>query len=103
MNLLLHDYGGYAFSLQLAEHLAGLGHPVHYLHGGAMQAVQRSRRQSGHPNLRIDSAQIEAPFAKYNFVKRWAQERQYGARLATRAAQIQPDVIISTNSQRIAW
>jgi colanic acid biosynthesis glycosyl transferase WcaI len=98
MKLLLHDNGGYAFSLQLAEHLAGLGHQVHYLHGGAMQAVQRSRRQSGHSNLHIDSAQIEAPFDKYNFVKRWAQERQYGARLAAKAAQIRPDVIVSSTS-----
>jgi colanic acid biosynthesis glycosyl transferase WcaI len=98
MNLLLHDYGGYAFTQQLAEHLAGQGHRVHYLHGGAMQAVQRSRRESGHANLHIDSAQIEVPFAKYNFVKRWAQERQYGARLAAKAAQIRPEIIVSSTS-----
>lgn len=98
MNLLLHDYGGYAFTHQLAERLAGLGQQVHYLHGGAMQAVQRSRRDSSHPNLSINSAQIEAPFAKYNFIKRWYQEHQYGARLAARAAQISPDVIISSTS-----
>lgn len=98
MNILLHDYGGYAFTQQLAEHLAGLGHRVHYLHGGAMQAVQRSRRQSSHPSLHIASAQIQAPFAKYNFVKRWAQEREYGQRLARAAAQIRPEVIVSSTS-----
>lgn len=98
MSILLHDYGGYAFSLQLAEHLAELGHRVHYLHGGQMQAMQRSRRESKHPNLSIDSAQIETPFAKYNFAKRWAQERQYGLRLAALAAQIRPDVIVSSTS-----
>lgn len=98
MNILLHDYGGYAFTQQLAEHLAGLGHHVHYLHGGAMQAVQRSRRQSSQPNLHIASAQIQAPFAKYSFVQRWRQEREYGVRLAALAAQLDPDVIFSTNS-----
>lgn len=98
MNILLHDYGGYAFSQQLAEHLAGLGHRIHYLHGGAMQAVQRSRRQSSQSNLHIASAQIQAPFAKYNFVKRWAQEREYGQLLARAAAQIRPEIIVSSTS-----
>lgn len=98
MNILLHDYGGYAFTQQLAEHLAGLGHHVHYLHGGSMQAVQRSRRESAHPNLRIASAQIQTPFAKYNFGKRWAQEREYGQRLAQAATQIRPEVIVSSTS-----
>jgi glycosyltransferase involved in cell wall biosynthesis len=95
--LLLHDYGGYAFSLQLAEELARHGWRVHYLHGGDMQAVQRSRSEVRHPGLTIDSARIKGAFARYSLVKRWQQEREYGQSLARKAAQIGPHVILSGN------
>jgi colanic acid biosynthesis glycosyl transferase WcaI len=98
MRLVLHDYGGYAFSLQLAEYLARKGNHVTYLHGGVMQTVQRARRVSRQTNLRIESTETAEAFEKYSFFRRWMQEREYGARLGKRIVQIAPDVVISANA-----
>ncbi len=101
MRLILHDYGGYAFTLQLAEYLAKHGLNVFYLHGGTMQAVQRAKVNSGNLpllGLKIDTVQISHPFAKYSFIRRWFQEREYAHLLVQKIICIDPDIVISSTS-----
>ncbi len=101
MRLVLHDYGGYAFTLQLAEYLARNGCCVFYIHGGTMQAVQRAKVNSPNlqlPELKIDTVQISRPFAKYSFIRRWFQEREYARLLVQKIRCIDPDIVISSTS-----
>lgn len=101
MKVLLHDYGGYAFTLQLAEFLADSGNDVTYIHGGFTQTVQRfgdSYSREFQRAVSIESIKLSKPFAKYSFVRRWLQEREYGTLLAEKITEAKPDIIISANS-----
>ncbi len=73
MRLVLHDYGGYPFTLQLAKYLANNGCSVFYLHSGTMQVMQRAKVNSPNlqlPELKIETVQISRPFANYNYFPR---------------------------------
>lgn len=96
--ILLHDYGGHPFSLQLARSLARKGLGVWYLHSGKMQALQRANYANEHPNLVVDHVEISQNFAKYSMVKRWFQEREYGKALVQKTAAIQAEIVISSTS-----
>ena len=102
MRIVLHDYGGYPFTVQLARSLAARGHDVLYLHssglitpkgpmevtvddpsGLAIEAVEMATRLEvrGEPSLR-----------------RLIQERRYGGALGSRIRSAAPDVVISANT-----
>ena len=98
MYIIIHDYGGYAFSLQLAETLAQNGHKTLYLHGGQMQIVQRSKSSSKVSTLDIQGMPLQKSFPKYSLVKRRQQEIYYGRWLVAEAQKFKPDVIISANA-----
>ena len=108
MKILLHDYGGYAFSLQLARQLAQKDSEVFYLHGGSTQVLQRFNAEAPPlQDLHVEGICLAKPFEKYTFVKRWQQEREYGKLLGERLHAIQPDLIISANApldvQQLLW
>ena len=108
MIILIHDYGGYAFSLQLARRIAHKGEEVFYIHGGSTQVVQRFTQADAAPeSLHLEGVSLAKPFEKYTFVKRWQQEREYGKLLQQRIDAIQPDVIVSANApldvQQLLW
>lgn len=108
MKIFLHDYGGYAFSLQLANHLAVKGENVDYIHGGGTQLVQRfSSNGNNSTRLKVEGIRLSAPFNKYSFFKRWVQEREYARLLKQRILSEKPDVVISANApldvQYLAW
>ena len=99
--LFLHDYGGYAFTAQLARALAARGYEVLYAYGESTQPMQRgalSRRVGDPPSLRFVGIQLSRPFQKYSLVMRWLQEREYGRVLAKAAAAFSPDVVLSANT-----
>ncbi len=98
MRIVLHDYSGSAFTFQIAEFLATQKNDVFYFHGGAMQAVQRSKLSSNINKLRVDAAKIKHPFAKYSLPSRWLQENEYGRNLVKKIGQINPGIVISATS-----
>lgn len=106
MKILLHDYGGYPFTLQLAENLAARGHEVEYCFSQTTQAIQRSRSGVNSANLRITGIQLEGKFEKYSFLNRRQAEIEHGRLLAQQIARFKPQVVISANTpldaQRLA-
>lgn len=99
MKILLHDYGGYAFSLQLSESLVKKNHTIDYIHGGSTQVVKRFRDNGLFPHsLTVDSIELAQPFAKYSFVQRWRQEREYANRLKQIILDTKPEIVVSANA-----
>lgn len=96
MKIALHDYGGFPFTLQLAENLAKKGIIVHYFHGGTMQPLMRARSSTLIPNLHISTTAINSVFQKYNYLHRWQQEQDYGRRLEEEIHKVSPDIIVSS-------
>ena len=109
MRLVLHDYSGHAFLVQLARQLARDGHDVLHLHFPGFQTPKGAllRRPDDPPNFETRGLSLPGTFAKYSYVKRLRQEFAYGRLLAQAIVAWKPDVVISANSpldpQHFAW
>ncbi len=96
LSLILNDYGGYAFTVELALKLAERGYRVRYIYTSA----------SGSPTAHVpknsqnfESRNIEMPHVqKDNFFKRWKSERYYGDAVAEIIRHSKPDVVLSANT-----
>lgn len=101
MRILVHDYGGYAFPLELSQELAHRGHDIVHAYCASLQTTppgvgrQANRTPS---DVEVKPISLNQPLNKYDFVQRWKQERQYGRLLSKEIAQIQPDLILSANT-----
>lgn len=98
MKIVLHDYGGYAFTLQLAGILAIDGHEVCYVYSETTQLVQRLDPAAGNGRLAVHGVTLESPFRKYSFLQRRAAECEHGRKVAETILQERPDVVISANA-----
>ena len=100
-NILLHDYGGYMFTYQLAQALACDGHAVAYLYSRSTQFIQRNNgdcKDEAPGQLVVEGIELSAPFRKYNYFARRAQEMEHGRLVAQRIVSLQPDIVISANT-----
>lgn len=100
MRIVVHDYGGYGFPLQLARALAARGHDVLHLHAAGFRSPRgaMARRTTDPPNFRVDGVELDERSQQNNFVRRVGQERRYGKVLAGRIESFAPDVVISANT-----
>ena len=100
MRIVVHDYAGHPFQVQLSRSLAVRGHDVLHLHAAGFQTPKGplERRVDDPPTFGVEGIDIGEPFRKYSFARRLLQERRYGGLLADRIAAFDPDVVISANS-----
>lgn len=99
MRILVHDFCGHGFQLQLSRWLAGEGHRVLHLYCTAIESPrgEAALRPDDPPGLTIAGLDIGAPIAKYSPLRRAWQEQRYGALAGRRLADFQPDVVLSGN------
>jgi glycosyltransferase involved in cell wall biosynthesis len=99
MRLLVHDYSGHPFQVELSRALAGRGHEVHHFYASFFQTPKGplARRDRDPPNFHIAGHDLGEPFAKYSFLKRVRQEIAYGRLMAREVVRLKPDVVISSN------
>lgn len=102
MRLLIHDYVGHPFQVQLSRELARRGHTVtHAYAGGLITPRGILQKQADDPD---SFASIEVPMSpdyrgnKYSFIKRRNFEVEYGRRLAETLAMLRPDLVLSGNT-----
>ncbi|MEM8487977.1 MAG: glycosyltransferase family 4 protein [Bacteroidota bacterium] len=100
MRILVHDFGGYAFPVQLSEALHTRGYEVVHMYCDSHQTTPPGVTEAANSNagFRIEAISLPTPLNKYNLVKRWQQERLYGRLAAAAIASLQPDVVLSANT-----
>jgi colanic acid biosynthesis glycosyl transferase WcaI len=102
MRLLVHDYAGHPFQVQLSRELALRGHEVvHAFAGGLITPRGSLQRKPGDSNrIHFQEVPMSAAYRtnKYNFIKRRGYEVAYGVELAKLVKALHPDVIISGNT-----
>lgn len=100
MRILHHDYGGYPYPADLSRALAARGHEVTHAWCASLVTTPGGVFEK-HPDdpdgLQFAPLELSEALAKYSFVKRRRQEREFGALATELTAQVQPDVVISTN------
>ncbi len=102
MKLLIHDYAGHPFQIQLSRELARRGHQVVHAYAGGLVTPR------GALHLRADDpvglSIVEVPMSllyranKYNFLKRRGFELEYGRELSDLVQNVKPDLVISANT-----
>lgn len=100
MRILVHDFGGYSFALQLSCALARRGHTVSHAYCASLQTTPPGVAGVGAlpATLTVTGLKLSAPLNKYALVTRWRQERAFG-RLVTRHFQaFKPDIVLSGNA-----
>jgi glycosyltransferase involved in cell wall biosynthesis len=99
MRILVHDYSGHPFQVQLSRWLAARGHEVLHLYSSAIASPRgKLQRTPDDPaGFRVEAVALPRPVDKYNPVRRALQERDYGRRLAARLTDFRPDAVLSGN------
>lgn len=99
MRILIHDYAGHAFPIELSRELAARGHEV--LHAFAANLLTPrgalARQPDDPPGLQFREVPMNANYRrdKYSFVRRRRYEVDYGAALIHLTATWQPEVVLS--------
>ena len=100
LRIVVHDYSGHPFQVQLSRELARRGHTVLHLHFAGFQTPKAAlvRRSDDPPTFAVEAIDLDRPFAKYQLLRRLIQERQLGGILARRIRAFNPDVVMSSNA-----
>ena len=100
--IVVHDYCGHPFQLQLSRELARRGHrrtspPLRLLQHG------KGRGEGRRTRAHVEAVTLSREFARYSPWTRLRQERDYGAKSKrTRRAGSIPDVVLSANTPLVA-
>jgi glycosyltransferase involved in cell wall biosynthesis len=102
MRIIVHDYAGHPFQVQLSRVLAARGHQVLHLYCTSTHTPQAElRRRENDPPFSIRGITLSQRIPKTSFVRRLRLEMQYGPALLAECEQFQPDVVISANTPSI--
>lgn len=101
MRILVHDYAGHPFQVQLSRALARRGHDVLHAYCASLQTTPLSvtrqpDRDAG--GFHVADLRLSRPLEKYAYVRRWRQENTYGRLIAREVDRFRPDVVLSGNT-----
>ncbi len=104
MRIVVHDYTGHAFPVQLSRALAARDHTVIHLHCPSYTSGKGAleRTDSDPASLQIEAVTLDAEFAKHSALRRVAQELVYGRRASARVRRFRPDVVLSSNTPLVS-
>ncbi len=102
MRLLIHDYAGHPFQIQLSRELACRGHTVLHAFAGELQTPrgELTPRPDDAPGFSIQEVAMDPDYAKhkYSFRRRRNMEIAYGRKLAALITRWKPDAVLSSNT-----
>jgi len=99
MRILVNDYAGHPFELQLSRELARRGHNVLHTYFAAYQTPKgRLEEDSAQGLLAIVGINIGQEFSQHSALSRRSADRAYGHELCRQVVRFKPDVVISANT-----
>src|SRR5690625_7625141 len=98
MRILVHDFGGYPYPIELSRALARRGHEVTHVYCASLQTTPGgafTRRHDDPDGFKIVAVTLDKPLNKFAFLRRRIQENEYGRRAAATVPRNQPAVGVS--------
>lgn len=99
MHLLICDFSGHPFQVQLSRELAGRGHDVVHAYCSDYRSGQGdlTRRPTDPANFSVHPISLGRPFEKSRYGRRIVQELTFGWALRNLLENSRPDVFVSCN------
>lgn len=99
MRLVICDYSGHPFQVELSRCLAARGHEVLHLHFADFQTPKGmlERRPGDAPGFAVEGLRLDRGFDKRAFLRRRFWEAKVGALAAARALAFRPDAVVGCN------
>ena len=100
MRILIHDFAGHPFQVQLSRQLAGRGHFVTHVYAAGLPGPKGRLSAAGSDpaRLTIRGVQLSSQFKKYSAHRRFVTQRKYARDLKSVIQQVMPDVVLSGNT-----
>ncbi|HEX6424802.1 MAG TPA: glycosyltransferase, partial [Acidimicrobiales bacterium] len=102
LRVLVHDFAGHPFQIDLSRALARRGHTVRHVYCGSYTSGKGRFDPGDDHNLSVVAVPAGESFARYSPVRRLSQEAAYGRRFTRAAAAFRPDVILACNVPLVA-
>ena len=100
LRVLIHDYVGHPFQVQLSRRLAERGHQVLHVYCASILTPQGSleRRPEDPGSFGVEAIDLGSMIPKTGYSKRLRMEIDYGRRLDEVCERFQPEVVLSGNT-----
>lgn len=99
MLVVIHDYAGHPFQVELSRALSRRGYSVHHIFFAGDQGPKgEMKKKSGDGYIFFEPIGSSKSYSKTNFLKRRFSDLEYGKAVARRLAELSPDVVISGNT-----
>ena len=100
--IIVHDYAGHAFPIELSRELANRGHQVWHLYAGDLVTPRGDlrKKESDPDHLEFICIPIGEKYrdVKYSYFSRWSLERSYGKSVCKQISRLRPEVVLSGNT-----
>lgn len=101
--MVVHDFSGHPFQVQLARQLATRGiRSTHLFCPSFLTPKGNVDDASDDVPFQSIGVALRKPFAKYSGPQRFLQELEYGWRLSREMRRLDPDVVVSANTPLLA-
>lgn len=99
MRIMVNDYAGHPFQIQLSRALALAGHQVLHTYFAKNNTPKGNveRRPDDPANFRVQPVSIAAEFKKHALVARWLADLAVGKIVAEHLRCFRPDIVLSAN------
>jgi glycosyltransferase involved in cell wall biosynthesis len=100
MRILVNEFCGHAFQIELSRELARRGHQVLHLYFADNLSTPKGDTESGPrgtSNFAIEGLHVPMKFSKHSILTRRSVDIAYGKAVAAKVASFRPDIVISAN------
>ncbi|HVW99839.1 MAG TPA: glycosyltransferase, partial [Candidatus Babeliaceae bacterium] len=101
MRILINDFGGYPFPVQLSRQLASEGHYILHVYIKNIKTPHGNMEATG-PNLEIVPIILKSEFKKYSALGRLKGEHEYAGKVKYIIDSFKPDIFLSANTPLFA-
>jgi glycosyltransferase involved in cell wall biosynthesis len=104
LRIVVHDFAGHPFQVELSRALAAAGHRVLHLHcaSDVTGKGRVARDPADPPTFDVEGLSLERAFRKHHPSGRFVDELAYARLLTGRTARHRPDVVLSANTPLLA-
>lgn len=102
MKILINDFGGYAFPIQLSNYLSKNGYNIIHTYLSNIKTPHGNMDRGNSDTLSVIPVNLKTEFNKYNIIYRYKGEVEYANAINKIINEQKPDIVISANTPLFA-